>query len=628
VTARPPVPAPRLRLAALAALLALATVAAFLPLAHNGFVNYDDPLYIVDNPRVTGGLSGQGIAWALTSLEGGNWHPLTWISHQLDVELFGMNPGAHHLVGLALHVANAVVLFLVLQGATGAAGRSLVVAGLFALHPLHVESVAWASERKDVLSTFFWMLSVAAYVRHARRPGGGAYALSLGAFALGLAAKPMLVTLPAVLLLLDYWPLGRRGWRRLLVEKAPFLLLAAAAAALALVAQQRGGAITLMESQHHALRAVNALTAYVRYLGKTLWPAGLAIYYPFVVRPALGGAAAVGALALASAGALALGRRWGFVPVGWFWYLATLLPVIGVVQAGTQSMADRYTYVPLVGIFIAAAWGAHALVAGGRGERPAAVGAAVAVAACAVLTRGQVLLWRDSVTLFGHAAAVTERNWLAHENLGVALHARGDVAGAEAQFARALAINPDSGGAHNNLGLIREEQGRLEEARAQFETALRADPGDAPAQNNLGNVLDRMGRPEEALRRYAEALRLMPDFAEAHLNRGVALERLGRVQEAEAAYRRAVALNPRLVKAHLSLGLLLFNRGDADGARASFARALQVDPGSAEAHYYAAAVLESRGRPAEAADHYRAALRLRPAFPEARAGLQRVGGAR
>jgi tetratricopeptide (TPR) repeat protein len=461
-----------------AAGLVLLTALVYAPVLRHGFVNYDDNLYVSGNPVVRQGLTWEGLRWAWTAAVACNWHPVTMLSHMLDVELYGVRPGWHHLTNLLLHLANVVLLFEVLRRMTGATWRSAAVAALFAVHPLHVESVAWISERKDVLSGLFFLLTLGAWLRYVRRPAAGRYLLALLAFALGLLAKPMLITLPFVLLLLDVWPLGRlplaampaaserterrRALRALLLEKLPFVVLAVAVSAVALYTQR--GAMASLAALPLRRRAANALVSYVVYLGKSLWPSRLAVIYPLPPSIPLWKAALAAAL-LAALTALALARlrRAPWLAVGWLWFAGMLAPVSGLVQVGRQAMADRYTYLPSIGLFIAVVWSAHALAqAALPGELPArgpgatrrallGAGAAVVIAALALTARVQVGAWRDSLTLFRHAAAVTDGNYVAAFHLGEELRMRGDRAEARRYYREALRIRPTLARARQRL---------------------------------------------------------------------------------------------------------------------------------------------------------------------------------
>jgi tetratricopeptide (TPR) repeat protein len=556
-------PSGRTLLAGLA--LCAATLAVYAPVRRYGFSNFDDGVYVNENPHVAGGLARDGVAWAFSLAgHGANWHPLTSLSHMLDVELFGMSPGPQHLVSLALHVLAALLLFGFLQRTTRAPGRSALVAALFAVHPLHVESVVWLSARKDVLSGVLFMLTLRAYAGYARRPGARRYALVAVSLALGLMAKPTLVTLPFLLLLLDVWPLGRlplgragegasapepaRAGRtvaaRLVLEKLPLLALSAVSSALTLVVQRSWGAVT--EALPFELRAANAAVSYVAYLGKTLWPARLAAFYPPHAE-SISGAALVGSalfLVAATAAAIRAGRRRPYVLVGWLWYVGTLVPVIGLVQVGDQAMADRYTYLPLIGLFVAAAWGIHDLAPAALRRTALPAAALLAVLACMVGARAQVGTWRSDSALWEHARAVTTGNYLAEIMLGNLLAAQGRLPEAIEHYGEALRVRPGSAEAHNGLGAALAEQGRWEDAVPHYLEALRLRPGFAEAHSNLGNAYSQLDRFPEAEREFAEALRARPSLALAHANLGLALLRQGKADEAFEAFSEALRLEP------------------------------------------------------------------------------------
>ncbi len=531
--------------------LVLAVAAAYWPVSGAGFVELDDPAYVSRNEQVAAGLTWDAFRWAFTQTIGGNWNPLTWLSHMLDGQLFGLQPRGHHLTSVGLHAVNAVLLFLVLRRMTAARWASAMAAGLFALHPLHVESVAWVSERKDVLSALFWMLTMWAYVRYAERPGISRYIPVFVFLALGLMAKPMLVTLPFVLLLLDYWPLKRAGAgpffsraaRRLVLEKVPLFVLVAGFSVAAYVIQQRAGAMEFAEKAPLPVRCANALAAYACYLGKMIWPAHLAAFYPYRMdRPLWQPLGAAAILAAVTALAVWQVRRRPFLAVGWFWYLGTLVPVIGLVQIGEQSMADRFTYVPLIGVFIALVWlVADALAPWRRRAIVLAPAGAAALVACGILTARQAETWTNSRTLFEHALAVTTDNAIAHCNLGNALLAEGNPREAWRHYAEAVRLKPDYPAARNNLGAMLTSAGRYDEAAAEYREALRLCPTLADVWQNWGFLLLMQGRTEEAIARLREALRLAPDHIDAHKNLGIALVRQRKYAEALGHLRGARA---------------------------------------------------------------------------------------
>jgi hypothetical protein len=524
------------------ALVAL-SLAVYSQVMGHPFISYDDPPYITENPIVREGLTKEGIIWAFTTMHEANWHPLTWLSHMADVELFGLSPGGHHLVNLLLHIANTVLLFLVLFTMSGKLWRSGFVAALFAVHPLHVESVAWVAERKDVLSAFFWILSMWAYARYASRGGAGRYFLLVLSFTLGLLSKPMVVTLPFVLLLLDYWPLKRVGevfdhsleggerngplpFLRLVREKAPLLGLSLISCVVTYLAQQRGGAVTSMEVLPLGVRVANAVVSYAAYLGKALWPGSLSVYYPYPFRfsaeirvwKVAGAVLALGGLTFLS---LWWGRRHRYLPVGWFWYLGTLVPVIGFVQVGGQAMADRYTYVPLIGMFLLIAWGVPDLLAGWRWRRYClgTLGGFV-ILAFSVVSWMQAAYWKSNRVLFEHALAVTPKNWLASNHLGLALVGEGKIDEGLHQFEEVLKYTSKFSPVYtltlNNLGAALLQQGRLDDAMGHFRLALWIDPDYLPARRNLAYALQQRGdTEEEAIARYREILQTMPGDQEA-----------------------------------------------------------------------------------------------------------------
>jgi hypothetical protein len=472
------------------AALILTTVVAFEPLSHNEFIGYDDGSYVTENPYVQSGLNGKSILWALTSLHGriSYWHPLTWLSHMLDCELFGLNPAGHHLTNLLFHIANALLLFWVLRRVTGAVWQSAFVAAAFALHPLHVESVAWVAERKDVLSGFFWMLTIAAYIRYAERPSVSRYLPVVLAFCMGLMAKPTVVTLPFVLLLLDYWPLERFQWKNLrflVCEKIPLLLLAAALSVVTFFAQKGIGAVAPADKLGLNLRLANALVSYIRYIGKIFYPAGLAVFYPHPMSslPLWQPLVCLFILLAVSIAVIYFGRRRRYLPVGWLWYLGVLVPVIGLVQVGNQAMADRYTYLPAIGIFIMLAWGITELLAGWRFRKIVSSAAGLIFIVLILYTRMQVCHWRNNFTLYEHALKVTANNYVAYNNLGAAFQSEGMFDEAIDHYQRALRIRPDYFFAHCNLGSALQSQGRFSEAAGHYQYALGLKPHYIPLNN-------------------------------------------------------------------------------------------------------------------------------------------------
>lgn len=630
--------------AALAAIVLFALVLiAFLPAIDNAFVGYDDPEYVTANPHVQRGLTGETIHWAFTSGEVANWHPLTWLSHALDCQLFGLQPWGHHLTSLLGHGLATVFCFLALRALTGAPGRSWVVAAFFGLHPLRVESVAWVAERKDVLSAFWFMAALWTYARYAKAaepraplaaradeesaaglPSWFWYALTLLFFVLGLMSKPMVVTLPCLLLVLDVWPLAR--WHRgttagLVREKLPLFAAAFGVSLVAFLTQQKGGAMTA--ALPFADRLENALVAYCRYLGKTIWPTDLAVFYPPVRDwPALSVAGAFLVLALISLLAFFLRRPAPFLPVGWCWFLGLLVPVIGLVPIGEQSMADRYSYLPSAGLFLAAVWAGSSCLR--RWRLPTAVDwgvVTVLILACAALSRVQLSYWKDSETLFRRALTVTRGNYLAHNNLGTALFQQGRLAEAREQIEAALAIKPDYALAHKNLGAILDALGQPEPAISHYQEALRLNGRLAEACNGMGLALEKLGRVDDAERQYREAIRLKPNLADAYYNLGVLLQRSGHAEEAVRAFQTTLTFQPNSSDAHGNLGFLFERAGQLDAAIHHYEQAVRLRPDYARAHYNLGVALAQQGRLNEAELQFREALRLKPDYGAAQTNL-------
>jgi tetratricopeptide (TPR) repeat protein len=543
----------RIALAGLCAALVAVSFAAYSGALSNGFVNYDDEGYVTDNAHVRGGLSPASVAWAFTTTAQANWHPATWISHMLDVTLFGLDAGRHHATSVGLHACNAVLLFLVLVAMTRAPWRSALAAGLFAVHPLHVESVAWIAERKDVLSTLFWLLTLAAWLFWLERKTTARYGLVVALFAFGLMSKPMLVTLPFTLLLLDFWPLGRKAPLR---EKAPLFAMSLASCVATYVAQRSGGALQGLSVIPWTDRIANSALSYASYLLKLAWPGSLAVFYPYPHIERLAVPVILSALFVAgtTAGAVALRNKAPYLAVGWLWYLGTLVPVIGWVQVGAQGMADRYTYVPLIGIFIAIAWSAGELDETRRPLRCALAAASVVwLASLVVVTRATVRHWSDARALFSHALAVTEDNWLAHNNLAAALSAAGNQSEAIAHLEASLRIRPGYGDAHYNLGVALARSGRPVEALRELDRARGIGPDSAKIQNNIAGALAATGRIGEATDHLREALRLDPDNVEAHFNLANASYASGRFDDAIEHFAAVLRLSPGDAEAQAGL---------------------------------------------------------------------------
>jgi len=613
-------------------ILVIAILVVYWQVGNHEFIMFDDDLYVTENPNVQAGLSLKSVKWAFTVTHAHNWHPLTWLSHMLDCQIYGLNPGGHHLTNVILHILNSILLFLIFRRMTGALWKSAFVAALFALHPLHVESVAWVAERKDVLSTFFWMLTMGAYVLYVENPGIKRYLLTVLFFALGLMAKPMLVTLPFVLLLLDYWPLGRfhirhvddsqhtedvsrKDTRRnkgkprnavenavqadknttsnyrwsllfpLLWEKIPFFILAAVSSVVTVYAQQE--IIKTLELYPLGTRISNALVSYVTYMGKMLVPTNLGIFYPYAGNILtiwqIGGSI----LLLAGITVLViLAVRRPYLTVGWLWYLGTLVPVIGLVQVGLQSMADRYTYIPLIGIFIIISWGAPDFLAKMRYRKTVlAVSTGVLVLTLMTMAVGQVKSWRSDITLFKHATEVTRNNWLAHYNLGIALQEQNKVDEAIAHYAKALKIKPHYSKAHCNMGNALQKQGKIDEAIAHYYSALKIMPDYAKALYNLGVALQEQGKIDEAIAHYYSALKIKPDHASAHYNLGNALATQGRLDEAISHYSEALRINPDDDDTRANIQVLLTVLKETDKDIKRLKELLENNPGDPGLHY-------------------------------------------
>lgn len=627
----------RYKAASVCVFLFLAVALVFGQTLSYEFVNYDDDLYVYENPHVTGGFSADSLVWAFTTGHGRDWHPwypLAWLSFMLDSQLFGLHAGGYHLTNVLLHAGAAILLFLVLWRMMGFLWRSAFVAAVFAVHPLRVESVAWVVERRDVLSGLFFMLTLGAYVGYVRRPFSLVrYLLVIVSFGLGLMAKMMLVTLPFVLLLLDYWPLGRMGdphdkrafhfpWL-LLVEKIPLFAMAAALSVATPFAN-----INAIPVTH---RITNAFVSYMAYIGKFFYPVGLAVFYPHpggslpiwsVIISALG-------LALISAAALVWWRRIPYFFVGWFWYLGMMFPTIGLVLIGLQGMADRYTYLPQIGLCLSLTWGLTEMTVSWRYRRwLCGVASTLAILVLMGLAWLQTSSWRNSETLWTHALKCTTNNARAHYNLGVTLSGLGRIDEAIVHYRRALEIKPNDPGAHNNLGMALSGLGRTDEAMAHYRKALEIKPYSASVYNNLGNVMAGRGEIDGAIAHYRKALEIDPDFAEAHMNLADNLARRGQMDEAISHFQRTIEINPYFTEAHISLGHALAGRGQIDEAITHFRKALEIRPGNALVHNSLGVALASCGRIDEAIVHFQKALQIKPDYTEVLENLDLAIGQR
>jgi Flp pilus assembly protein TadD len=629
----------------MAALLALVTIAVYWPVMRHGFVDYDDNLYVTSNVHVQNGLTLENIEWGCFNTVGGNWHPLTMWSHMADCQIFGLKPWGHHLTNVLLHALNTGLVFVLLRSLTGAFWRSALVAALFGLHPLHVESVAWVAERKDLLSTWFGLLSLIFYARYGRErlavnnrevKAWGApahrprdYALALIFFAFGLMSKPMLVTWPFVMLLLDYWPLERfkpSGAWRLLREKIPFFTLAAAVSVVTFVVQKRGDSVLATEALPLSARGGNALISYCRYLAKLFWPTDLAVFYPHpgywpIERVLLAG----GLMAGLSVLLFVQRRRYPFLLMGWLWFCGTLVPVIGLVQLGGQAMADRYAYTPSLGVLVLAVWGVSELFKSWPYRMVAlSVAGSTAVVLCLALTRQQLWHWKDSEALFRHALEVTENNYLAHLNLGSALEEKGQIDEAIREFQEAMRLKPGYVLAHNNIGVALVRKGQIDDGISHYHEAIRLKPDYALAHSNLGLALVAKGQIDAAIQEFQEAVRLEPDFAEAHNNLGMALDRKGQIDAAFREFQEAIRLKSDSAEAHSNLGLALVRKGQFDEAIKQFQEAIRLKPNFAEAYYDLGIAHASRGQFDEAIREFQEAIRLKPDFADAHSGLARA----
>jgi tetratricopeptide (TPR) repeat protein len=667
-------------------LLTAAVIIAFWQVNQCDFISYDDRDYITGNAHIQGGITPEAIGWAFTAGYAANWHPLTWMSHMLDVQLFGLNPHRHHLVNLLFHVLNTLLLFFVFNRMTKAPWKSAFVAALFGLHPLHVESVAWVAERKDVLSTFFWMLTMAAYVRYAEHGGreagsreqeagrekhgargreGGeeraeigkflslfssfrfpspvfSYLAALIFFALGLMSKPMLVTLPFVLLLLDYWPLGRmqgegstqqeagraknrsgeqvagsakrepapssvnkRGksgkkraeqgivkeeksadgksrWelvRPLLLEKTPFFALAALSCIVTIVTQQKGGAVQSFEVFSLGVRVANALVSYIEYIAKTIWPNNLAVLYPHPGLPPLWQVfGAVMLLAAVTMTVIRMAGRFPCVAMGWLWFTGTLVPVIGIVQVGAQAMADRYTYIPLIGLFVIAAWGMPELLAKWRYRKEALLASSPLVLSCLVIvTWTQVGYWRTSISLYDHALKVTSRNHITYYNRAEVYQGLGNLRQAISDYDRTIEIYPKYADAYNNRGIAYRKLGNISQAISDYNKAIEVDPGNALAFYNLGFAYGMLGNYRQAIEDYSRAIEADPGIAESYYNRGLAYGQLGDYRKAIESYDTAVEINKEYASAYNNRGLAHWKLGERTQAIEDYRTAARLN---------------------------------------------------
>jgi len=615
----------------LSLVLVFVTLLVFVQVREFDFIVWDDPLYVTANPHIQAGLNGESLHWAFTTHHGALWHPLTWISHMIDYRLYGLSPAGHHLTNLFWHLLNGLLLFLLLHRLTGEIWPGFLAALLFAVHPLRAESVAWVTERKDVMSTCFWLLTTGFYVRYVRSPGLMNQVLVAVGLGLGLMVKPMLVTLPFALLLLDFWPLGRartlRAWLPLLREKIPLFVIVLLAVVTAIWAQHAATALNPLDIKPLSLRIGNAVVSYAAYLYKCLWPAGLSPIYPYADSFPVW---KLGAAAIVLAGvtwfAWRFRNRFPYVLTGWLWFVGTLVPVIGIVQAGAVAMADRFTYIPSIGLVIMASWGVKDFLSAHPSFRTGVVCACAAVvAALSVSGHAQVGYWRDSVSLFQRALNVQEKNPLAHGCLGATWIQKGELKQAEKHLTRALELNPHYPEALNDLGTILTETGRHQEAIESLSRAIRLNPNYVEAHNNLALTFTRVNRFPEAVEHYRTALSLHPGSADTLNNMGIALAQTGRAEEAKRHFLRALAVQPGYDRAYDNLGRLHFQQQDYAQSKAYFETALSYHPNNPRAFFFLGLIASAQGREQEAADCFTHALKLDPGFQEAAEELQRIG---
>jgi tetratricopeptide (TPR) repeat protein len=565
-------------------LISAAIIVAYWPVQHYDLISLDDIDYITGNPYVKTGLTWQSFSWALKDVHTGYWHPLTWVSHMLDYQIFGSRVGGHHWTNVIFHIANSVLLYIILKRVSGAAWRSAFVAALFAVHPLNVESVAWVSERKNVLCTFFWFAGMWSYAYYLERPTRYRYFLILMAFSLGLMSKPMIVTFPFTLLLLDYWPLGRlTSWKtfpRLVFEKIPLFILAAIVGVVTFVSSFHGDVTISIDKLPLADRTANAVLSYAKYLGKMFWPENLAVFYPYSKEfgsfPIIG---AILLLTVLSCLAVFLARKYRYALMGWLWYLGTLVPVIGIIQVGKQAMADRYAYIPMIGLFIIIAWGIPDLLRGWpRRKIIFAVSSVAVISGLMICSLLQVRHWQNGVTLFEHALRVTDMNSRAHYNLGISLTGLGKYEEAVYHFKYAIRLEPEYAGSYSYMGVALAGQGKTDEAIVYYEEALRIKQNDETTHNNLGVALAGKGRFDEAIMHFQEALRIRPDYVYANRNMGGALAGLGKIEEAIGYYENALKIERGNAVTHNNLGLALASVGRTQEAVGHFQEALKINP--------------------------------------------------
>jgi protein O-mannosyl-transferase len=609
--------------------LTAATLVAFWQVNYCDFINYDDPTYITENIHIRHGITTEAIRWAFTTGYAGNWHPVTWISHMLDVELFGLKPRWHHLINLFFHITNTLLLFFVFHRMTKAPWKSAFVAALFALHPLHVESVAWVAERKDVLSTFFWMLTMGAYVHYVEHPRFRSYLAVFAFLALGLMAKPMLVTLPFVLLLLDYWPLQRfeqkasaqkihaenNQWafrRHMLWEKMPLFALAALSSIATFIVQRKGGAVASLEGIAPGVRIANAFVSYIIYAGKAIWPNDLAVFYPHPGSlPFWQVMGAVLLLVAVTATVILKARRFPYLAMGWLWFAGTLVPVIGIVQVGSQALADRYTYVPLIGLFIMAAWGVPELLKNWRYRKEALAASSALIFICLLIfTWTQAGYWRSSIELYDHALKVTGNNDTIHNNRGDAYCRLGNLSQAILDFDKAVEINPQYAEAYYNRGVTYGKLGNHRQAIEDFDRAIEAGPERTEPYYNRGFAYEELGDFRKAIENYDRAIEINSENAEAYNSRGVAYGKLGDHRQSISDYEKAIEINPGFARAFNNRGFAYGSLGNHRQAIEDYNRAIEINPDYVKAYYNRAVSYSELGNHGQAVEDMKTAARL------------------
>jgi protein O-mannosyl-transferase len=605
-------------------ILAVGTLLVFWQVRNFNFVNYDDDDYVYENSHVLNGLTADGAIWAFTTIHTGYWHPLTWFSYMLDRQLFGASAAGFHITNLVLHIANVLLLFFILSRMTNALWQSAFVAALFAIHPLHVESVAWVAERKDVLSTFFLLLTIWAYVRYAQQPRAARYLWVVVFFALGLMAKPMLVTLPFMLLLLDYWPLNRFGSKRspayLLIEKIPLFVMTVAVCAATFIAQKRTGAMAAVGYFSFPVRLANASVSYMLYIIKMISPASLAVFYPHPGRNVSIFYAVTSGIFLLVITILVIkfakSRRYLFT--GWFWFVGTLIPVIGIVQVGSQAYADRYIYIPYIGLFLIIAWLLPQFLSKWP-PRKIILGLSMilVLAPLGICAHRQVSYWKNSITLFSHAIEVTQDNYVAYNNLGLAYNELGRYAEAIEASKQSIKIKPNYALAYYTLGVTYGRLGRDTDAIEAYQQAIKIKPDYALAHYALGVTYARLGRYAEAIESSKQAIRIKPDFADAYKNLGNASCALGRFSDAIESYKQAIRIKPDDPGAYYNLGNACYALGRYPDAIDAFQQAVKIKPDYAEAHYNLGIAYDALGRFSDAIDEYKLAVRINPADPDA-----------